>query len=169
MAEIFGTSSDTTLIGMAPDYVMIANKDNDRLSGDAGTDLAHDDYIRFIIRTRDDYSVKGTTKIDSVTAKAMIDRGGAIFVDVRSASEFAREHIPGAQNIGLVADLTQEWISEIAGKEDEVVFYCHGKRCPHSAFAAARALGWGFKNIFYFAEGYPAWVVAGYRVEAAHQ
>ena len=168
MTYFVGTSSDATLIGSSLDGVLMAIGGNDILPGSAGTDLSCDDYIRFIVRTRGDYSVTGATKIDAPMAKAMIDRGGASFVDMRTSIEFVREHIPGAHYIGAVADLSKERLSEIAGKDDEVVFYCHGMRCPYAAFASAKALALGFENIYYFAGGYPAWVDAGYPVEAAH-
>lgn len=167
VAEMVGTSHDTTLTGTELEDVAMANGGNGTLSGSAGTDPARDNYIRLIIMIRGDYHVTGATKIDALAAKAMIDRGGAAFVDVRSPLEFARGHIPGAHNIGQVGDLSKEGISEIAGKNDGIVFYCHGKRCPHSAFASAKALAWDLKNIYYFAGGYPAWVDAGYPVEGA--
>jgi rhodanese-related sulfurtransferase len=51
-------------------------------------------------------------------------------------------------------------------KNDEVVFYCFGESCYRSAHACAKALTWGFKRVYYFAGGFPAWKKAGYLVES---
>jgi tetratricopeptide (TPR) repeat protein len=51
--------------------------------------------------------------------------------------------------------------------DEEVVLSCHGKYCPDSAFASAKAVMWGFKRVYYFSSGFPAWEEAGYPVEAS--
>ena len=53
----------------------------------------------------------------------------------------------------------------IVDKTDEVVFYYDETDCHSSAFASAKALAWGFQNVFYFAKGFPGWKKAGYPVE----
>src|SRR5262249_15922760 len=54
----------------------------------AGTDLAYADYKRLIIRKGDEYVVRGATEIEAQAAKALHDRGGAIFIDVRAPGDF---------------------------------------------------------------------------------
>ena len=88
-------------------------------------------------------------------------------VDVRAASDFDVGHIPGARNISLVVGLSKEALAKVAGPEDEVVFYCHGKYCPYSAYAAAKAIAWGWHRVYRFAGGFPEWQDAGYPVEIA--
>jgi adenylate cyclase len=110
--------------------------------------------------------VKGATKIDAKTARSLQVRG-VVFVDVRAASAFGREHIPGAANLDLQIDLSKETLSRLVGKNDEVVFACYGKYCPYSAFACAKALTWGFTRVYCFAGGFPAWKEAGYPVEGS--
>ncbi len=131
----------------------------------AGTDLSRNEYLRFITKSGGEYSVNGATKIDAEAAKASLDRGGVIFVDVRAPPEFDQGQIPGANSLSLVTELSKDSLSEIAGKDDEVAFYCHGKHCAYSAYASAKALAWGFTRVYYFAGGFPAWVDAGYPVE----
>ena len=131
----------------------------------AGTDLSREDYMRFIVKTDDIYSVTGATKIDAVTAKALYDRGGVRFVDVRAVLDFDKGHIPGAINLSLITDLSKAGLSKTVGKDEEVVFSCHGKHCPYSAYASAKALAWGFTRVYRFAGGYPAWHDAGYPIE----
>ncbi len=131
----------------------------------AGTDLSRDEYLRFIVKSGGEYNVEGATKIDAATAKALLDRGSVIFVDVRAPVVFDHGHIPGVTNLSLVTDLSKANLSEAVDKNDEVAFYCHGKHCPYSAYASAKALAWGFARVYYFAGGFPAWHDAGYPVE----
>ena len=165
MTHFVGGKCGNTLIESVLNDVPMSTGGDEIFPSRAVTGHSHENYLRLIVRTPGDYIVTGTTKIDAHTAKAMIDSGEAAFVDMRSSIEFERDHIPGAHNIESVADLSKERLSEIVGKVEKVVFYCHGKRCPNAAFASAKAITFGFKNIYYFPDGYPAWVEAGYPVE----
>ena len=111
------------------------------------------------------YEVTGATTIDHKQAKTLHDRG-VKFVDVRAARDFARGHIPGAFNLDVATELSRDSLSRIVSKDEELVLSCHGKTCPDSAYASAKALMWGFKRVYYFASGFPAWKEAGYTVEA---
>jgi len=123
--------------------------------------------LRFIVKSGGEYDVEGATKIDAATAKALHDRGNFTFVDVRASVNFGLGHIPGAINLSLVTDLSKANLSAIIGKDDHVVFSCHGEHCPYSAYASAKALAWGFTHVYYFAGGFPAWNEAGYPVEGS--
>jgi rhodanese-related sulfurtransferase len=129
-----------------------------------GTDVAYDDYIALIRRTAGESEVAGATKIDVNMAKSLHDRG-VTFVDVRAASGFARGRVPRSVNLDLVVDLSKENLLRVVNPSDEVAFGCHGKFCPYSAYASAKALKWGFSRVYYFAGGFPAWEEAGYPVE----
>ena len=48
---------------------------------------------------------------------------------MRAHVDFDNGHVPNAVNLSLVVDLTKEALARVAGPEDEVVFYCHGKYC----------------------------------------
>lgn len=110
--------------------------------------------------------VEGAERIVPETAKALSDRGVTI-VDVRDAGSFVRERIAGAVHLDLNADLTEENLSELVGKDDEVIFACWGKYCPYSAYAAAKAVLWGYTRVYYFNGGFPAWKDAGYPTESS--
>jgi rhodanese-related sulfurtransferase len=130
----------------------------------SGTDVAYDDYIELIRRTAGESEVLGATKIDVEMAKSLHDRG-VTFVDVRAATGFARGRIPRSVNLDLAVDLSKENLLRVVNPSDEVVFGCHGRYCPYSAYASAKALKWGFTKVYYFAGGFPAWEEAGYPVE----
>lgn len=133
----------------------------------AGTDLALAAYKRLIIRSAGLYRVTGAIEIDASEARALHDRGGVTFVDVRAAGDFNIAHIPGAKNLSLPVELSRESLAKVAGKDDEVVFSCLGKYCSYSAYAASKALLWGYTHVYRFAGGFPAWKDAGYPVESS--
>jgi rhodanese-related sulfurtransferase len=132
----------------------------------AGTDLSRKDYLRFIVESGGEYEVEGATKIDAAKAKKLHDSGTVKLVDVRASVDYGWGHVPDAINLSVVTELTKASLSAVADMDDEVAFYCHGKHCPYSAYASAKALAWGFTRVYYFAGGFPAWETAGYPVEA---
>jgi TolB-like protein/rhodanese-related sulfurtransferase len=133
----------------------------------AGTDLAYADYKRLIVKKEDEYVVLGANEIDAPAAKALHDAGGAIFIDVRAATDFESGHIPGAKDLSAATRLSRETLATVAGKDDAVVFSCMGKHCTYSAYASAKALLWGYTRVYRFAGGFPAWQDAGYPTEGA--
>jgi rhodanese-related sulfurtransferase len=117
------------------------------------------------------YEVEGAAKIDVPTARSLYDRR-VVFVDVRIEFLWNEGRIPGAFHLPEArprdpakARLSESTLMAIAGKTDDVVFYCDGTDCYSSAFSSAKALAWGYQNVFYFAEGFPGWKKAGYPVE----
>ncbi|MXN67394.1 guanylyl cyclase [Stappia sp. GBMRC 2046] len=128
----------------------------------AGTDLSRQDYVRFISKVDGEYEVRGARKVDAAAAKDLFDEGSAKFIDVRSTTDHGWGYIPGAINLSLVTDLSKPSLLAVADIDDPVIFYCHGEHCPYSAYASAKALAWGFTDVYYFAGGFPAWQGAGY-------
>jgi rhodanese-related sulfurtransferase len=107
------------------------------------------------------FAVEGATKIDVSTTKTLHDRG-VPFIDARSKRRWKQGHIPGASSLYVV---TEAALMEIVDKTGEVVFYCGGTDCSLSPNACAKALTWGYENVYYFAEGYPGWKAAGHPIE----
>ena len=133
----------------------------------AGTDIPFEKYRRLLHKTKQGYfEVTGATTIDAKGAQGLHDRG-VKFVDVRAAKGFVAGHTPGAFNLDVATELSRDSLSRIVGKDEEFVLSCHGKTCGDSAYASAKALIWGFKRVYYFAGGFPAWEEAGYPVEAS--
>jgi TolB-like protein/class 3 adenylate cyclase/rhodanese-related sulfurtransferase len=121
------------------------------------------EFKSLLSETAGTYDVAGATEIDAATAKALSERG-VVFVDVRGVGTYDQGHIPGAINLSLESDLSKESLSQVIGQDDEVVFYCFGQSCYLSAHACAKALTWGFTQVYYFSDGYPGWKDAGYPV-----
>ena len=132
----------------------------------AGTDIPFEKYRALLRKSGGYYEVTGATTIDLQQAKTLHNRR-VKFVDVRPAKPFASSHVPGAFNLDVATELSPDSLSRIVGKDEEFVLSCHGKTCPDSAYASAKALIWGFKRVYYFAAGFPAWEEAGYPVEAS--
>lgn len=130
----------------------------------AGADLPLTAYKPLMTRSMGEYAIKGATKIDPPTAKALFDRG-VKFVDTRSHLEYLRSHVPGALGVSLSTELTKEALAKVVRPDEEVVFYCHGKYCSVSPYAVAKAVAWGWIRVYYFADGFPGWQDAGYPVE----
>ena len=132
----------------------------------AGTDIPFEKYRGLLQSSEGYFSVIGATTIDPKQAKALHDRG-VKFVDVRAAKGFASGHVPGAFNLDVGTELSRDSLSRIVAKNEEFVLSCHGKTCADSAYASAKALIWGFKRVYYFSAGFPAWKEAGYPVEVS--
>jgi len=132
----------------------------------AGTDIPFEKYRRLLHKSGGYFDVTGATTIDHKQARVLHDRR-VKFVDVRAANGFASGHVPGAFNLDVATELSRDSLSRIVGNDEEFVLSCHGKTCPDSAYASAKALMWGFKRVYYFAGGFPAWKEAGYQVEAS--
>ncbi|MCP4332786.1 MAG: rhodanese-like domain-containing protein [Gammaproteobacteria bacterium] len=102
--------------------------------------------------------------VDASTAKTLHE-GDAIFIDVRLKSIFDRGHIPGAINIPI-NHFNGNTLSEAVSKDQAIVTYCYGIHCDYSNQASNKALTWGYRKVYYFMKGYPAWLDAGYPVES---
>ena len=109
-------------------------------------------------------TVNGATTVDTAQAKALFENGAA-FVDTRKDSDWEAGRIPGAIHLELKSAFTREALAAEVQSGDKVVFYCNGFSCLRSSESAAKAVEWGYTNVFYFREGFPAWQAAGNPVE----
>lgn len=108
--------------------------------------------------------IDGATTINSEEALQKFDEG-VVFIDVRSTSDFEAGRIPDAVHLDVHEGLTEAALAEDAALDDEIVFYCNGLRCQRSWRATEKALEWGYTDVQYYREGFPAWDAAGYPVE----
>ncbi len=108
--------------------------------------------------------VKGAKTVSSSEAKALFDEGVA-FVDVRKNSDWEAGRIPDAIHIELKKVYSADTLGAEVSKDEKVVIYCNGEKCMRSSKAAQKAVEWGYSNVFYYRDGFPAWKAAGYSVE----
>jgi rhodanese-related sulfurtransferase len=98
--------------------------------------------------------------ISPQTAKAMLDDGRAILIDVRERDEWEHEHIPGATLVPL-SDFRAARLPSRHGKT--VIFHCRsGNR---TKLAAAQLIAAGGPDAVYLDGGILSWEKTGYRVE----
>lgn len=125
------------------------------------------------IKTGSDYiapqTVPGATTVDTTKAHALW-KERAWFVDPRSNSDWQAGRIPGAVHVQYDPgkpnqELTEASLAQQVGKSEPVVFYCNGEGCDRSAWAAALANEWGWSDVYYYRDGFPAWKAAGNPVE----
>ena len=109
-------------------------------------------------------TVDGAKTVNAAEAKALFDKG-AIFVDTRKSKDWDAGRIPDAIHLDVKKKLSEETLGKEVKKGDSVVMYCNGHGCMRSSKATAMAVGWGYSNVYYFRDGFPAWKAAGYPVE----
>jgi rhodanese-related sulfurtransferase len=109
-------------------------------------------------------------RIDADEAKALIDRGEAVVIDVREPAEImASGIVPGAINIPLAEFLARTDPSSAEREaslepEKTVILYCaSGKR---SEFAGNKLLEFGYRTVFNLG-GLQDWQSAGLPVDDA--
>ena len=109
-------------------------------------------------------TVAGAKTVNASEAKALFDKG-TLFVDTRSNKDWAAGRIPDAVHIELKKVFSEATLGKEAKKADPVVFYCNGVSCMRSSKATAKAVGWGYTNVYYYRLGFPDWKAAGYPTE----
>lgn len=102
------------------------------------------------------------TEITVADAKALMDQGGYLFVDVRAADENKGGHLPGAKWLdrGLLEFNVER---AVPNKATPLVVYC--KTGGRSALAAYTLKQMGYTNVKSMNGGFEAWAKAGYPVE----
>lgn len=93
-------------------------------------------------------------EISAEDAKAALDSGGAVFLDIRDPGSYAAGHIPGA------VPVSDANVQEIAGSTDKntrLVVYCyHGNS---SMGGAAFFQNQGFTDVYSMSGGFEHWRV----------
>lgn len=107
--------------------------------------------------------VRGAMTVNVFQAKRLHELG-AVFIDVRPNREWSWGHVSGAVHLDLSRDFFDlshhEWPRSVP-----LVVYCDSEVCPASAEAVRLAVGWGYEQVFYFREGYFAWLMQDFPLE----
>ncbi len=109
-------------------------------------------------------TIAGAITVDTTKAKQLFDQG-VLFVDVRRDSDWDNGRVPDAAHLELKKVFSKESLSEEAGVNEPIVIYCNGEKCMRSSKATTLAIEWGFKKIYFFRDGFPAWKQASFPVE----
>ena len=120
-------------------------------------------------------SLNGATVVDATQVKKLLSEG-AVVVDVRKGLEYAEAHIKGAVSIPYKEKSAKKpdfdaskdkWKTKKlpADKNTKIVLYCNGPTCWKSFKSSKMAVSKGYKNVFWFRTGIPAWKKAGLPTE----
>ena len=101
-------------------------------------------------------------QVSAADAKALLDKGGYIFLDVRTSKEFKSGHIPGA--VWLSRGLLEFKIAKkVPDKNANIVIYC--KSGGRGSLATDTLGKMGYKNVKNMDGGWKAWAKAGYPID----
>lgn len=110
-------------------------------------------------------SVTGATTISLEEAQSLYD-SGAIFIDVRDSDSWGYGHIEGAVNLDFNDDeFVVLYVSDALDKKAPVVFYDDSELVSASAMASFFAASWGYEKVYYFRQGYYAWLASDLPIE----
>ncbi|MDE2369711.1 MAG: PhnD/SsuA/transferrin family substrate-binding protein [Burkholderiales bacterium] len=111
----------------------------------------------------------GATLVGVAEVRRLMSQG-VILVDTRNQQEYAQRHIPGARFVPYgeksLKDVAYDAaLDDFAGLKSldpnrPTIFQCNGPECWKSYKAARAAIGAGFKKVYWFRGGMPAWEAA---------
>jgi rhodanese-related sulfurtransferase len=109
-------------------------------------------------------TVEGAKTVNTEQAKKLFD-DGALFIDTRKDADWAAGRVADAVHLNIKSNFTEKDMLAELKKGDPVVLYCNGERCMRSSKACKEAVAWGFTNVYYYRDGFPAWKSAGHPSE----
>src|SRR6516162_4854515 len=95
--------------------------------------------------------------------KTLVAQGRAQLVEVLSATEYKKEHLPEAVNVPL-QNMTSA-STKFLRKDQAVIVYCADYQCDLSARAAWRLDSMGFQEVYRYTAGKADWLAAGWETE----
>ncbi len=106
-------------------------------------------------------ALKVIKQVTPQEAKAMIDKGGVIVIDVRTTREYKKGTIPGALHIsrGL---LELKVTKAITDPNQKIIVFC--AKGGRGALATKTLMEMGYKNVYNLKGGIKAWKAAGFPV-----
>lgn len=108
--------------------------------------------------------VQSQTLTIEAYGKKALETPGAQIIDVRSASEYAINHIKGAINIDLADSVKAQ--SLLAQLDPNKPTFTYSIREGRSVILAQRLKSAGFKEVYFMPGGIGAWVGAGFPLES---
>ncbi len=113
----------------------------------------------------DEAAAKGIKVIDLPQAKALYDQKCRIF-DAREKRHFMKKRIKGAKPVYFDVSKAEYIVIDLPNsKEEPLMFYCYGESCANSYEAALAVRQLGYKNVYWFINGFNEWEEKGYPTE----
>jgi rhodanese-related sulfurtransferase len=89
------------------------------------------------------------------------------FWNVLTDGYFKGEMIPGSRRVPL--DTIGREVSEAKSKDEEIIVYCGGPKCPQSLQAAQKLMDLGYTNVKAYEGGLEEWKNAGNKIDRLEQ
>jgi len=120
-------------------------------------------------------SFTGATVVNAEKANSLM-KSGATMVDARIITEFIDAHIKGSISIPYRESSTRTVNFDASAdtfnlaklpkdKNAPIIFYCNGPTCWKSYKATVLTVRAGYKHVYWFRDGFPAWKASGLPVE----
>ena len=111
---------------------------------------------------------QGVKTVNLAQAYALFQQGQALFIDARSADQFAELHIPKSLNItpGMVEAGVAGKVAGLA-RDREIVVYCGQVSCDLALKVAEQLQALGFTRVTAYVGGFRAWDEAGYPADTS--
>ncbi len=85
-----------------------------------------------------------------------------VIIDSRIAMDRKQGYIEGSVSLPDVDTTCASLARVVADRTRTVLFYCNGPRCGRSAVAAQIALDCGYRNIYWYRDGFEDWKAKGF-------
>jgi rhodanese-related sulfurtransferase len=110
----------------------------------------------------------GIKTLNLAQAYQIFQDKSALFVDARSAQEYAEIHIPGAIDVSL-ENLKEKGAGALPGvsPDQKMVVYCSMLSCHAALKVAEKLVSLGFKQVSVFMGGFRAWDEAGFPADTS--
>lgn len=108
-------------------------------------------------------AIRNVPRITIDELKALMEKNAVLVLDVRTAEDYAKAHIPGAVNVDFTQVLQQA--ERFKGETRTIVAYCACAREMTSARAAVDLAAKGITGAKALVGGWDEWVQRGERIE----
>jgi rhodanese-related sulfurtransferase len=110
-------------------------------------------------------SIPGAKVVSTADALKMLKEKKVVFLDNRIKTQYDTEHIAGAKLFFCDTLMDKPETAKTLDKDKEYLVYCNGTHCWRSPAVAMMLSHLGFKNLYWYRDGIPAWKKAGNPVE----
>ncbi len=107
-------------------------------------------------------TIPGSTKITADLLIKLIENTPDIVVIDSRLNDRPIGYIEGSLNLPDTKTDCNSLSQIIKAKSNSSVFYCNGPKCGRSAKAVKIALSCGYKNVYWYRDGFNDWLSKGY-------
>ncbi len=107
---------------------------------------------------------RGLESVDAYAAMTMRGKPGVVFIDARTADEYAQGHVAGARHLpqeAMYGDLDAAARSLGLSPDDRLVVYCGNILCDKSKELGDALRTAGFPYVTVVSDGFDGWLAAG--------